>query len=75
MAWMLEGAGLSAAGITGALRVKVLLGVWTATVRVWLRDEDPDLGRTMAALDRNLRRADGLGSLFGGGRSGTESEV
>lgn len=56
-AWMLEAAGVPASGLRGASRVKLLLGAWLATVRVWLNDDDPDLGRTMAALDRNLRRA------------------
>ena len=32
--------------------------VWLATIRVWMDDDSPDLARTMAALDRHLRRAD-----------------
>ncbi len=56
MACMLEAADLSAGGPRGALRVKALSAVYLATLRTWLRDESPDLGRTMAALDRHLRR-------------------
>jgi hypothetical protein len=60
MAWMLEAAGLSAAGLGGCLRVHGLAGVYLATLRVWLGDDSSDLARTMAALDRNLRRAESL---------------
>ncbi|MEE3092498.1 MAG: TetR family transcriptional regulator, partial [Pseudomonadota bacterium] len=42
----------------GLLRAKGLLAVWLITERVWLGDDSPDLGPTMAALDRNLRRAE-----------------
>jgi type II secretory pathway component PulJ len=35
---------------------------------VWLRDEGADLGRTMAALDRRLARAESLATLCGGRR-------
>jgi AcrR family transcriptional regulator len=64
MGWMLEAAGLSAGGVMGALRAKGLAVVWLATLRVWLRDDTSDLARTMAALDRNLRRAGCAASLL-----------
>lgn len=60
MAWMLEAAGLSAAGLGGSLRVKGLAVVYLATLRVWLDDDSIDMAKTMAALDRNLQRADQL---------------
>lgn len=60
MCWALEAAGIGAAGVQGALRMKGLATVYLATLAVWLRDDSPDLGRTMAALDRNLRRAESL---------------
>ena len=60
MAWMLTAAGISAEGWGGLLRVQGLVTLWLATLRVWLRDESEDMARTMAALDRNLRRAEGL---------------
>ena len=56
--WMLEAAGISVNGPFGLLRTKGLLAVWLATLRVWLADDSPDLSRTMAALDRYLRRAE-----------------
>ena len=60
MAWMLTAAGISAEGWSGLVRVQGLSALWIATMRVWLRDESDDMGKTMAALDRNLRRAEGL---------------
>jgi AcrR family transcriptional regulator len=55
MAWMLEGAGIATAGLRGAVAVKLTAGAYAATLRVWLRDDTPDLAPTMAALDRRLR--------------------
>ena len=60
MAWMLESAGLSTTGLIGALRVKGLGLVYLATLRAWLEDDSIDMAKTMAALDRNLQRADSL---------------
>ena len=58
MAWMLEAAEVPAApGPLGLLRLRGLTAVWLATVRAWTRDGSPDLGATMAALDRALDRA------------------
>ncbi len=54
MACMLEAAGLSTTGLRGALRVKALALAYLATLRVFLRDDSPDMAATMAALDRNL---------------------
>ncbi len=66
MAWMAQAAGLGTSGVTGALRVGGLLGVWMRTVRAWERDDSPDLSGTMAALDRALDRAEWFGRMLGG---------
>lgn len=58
MAWMLEAAGLPSTGVGGSLRVKGLAVVYLATLRIWLDDDSIDMAKTMAALDRNLQRAD-----------------
>ncbi|MCR0984604.1 hypothetical protein [Roseomonas populi] len=58
MAWTLEGAGVSTAGLAGALRVQGLVGVWLSVARAWETDDSVDLGPTMAALDRALDRAE-----------------
>jgi AcrR family transcriptional regulator len=56
--WMLEAAGIGTEGSTGALRVTGLATVYASVFRVWLDDDDPGLARTMAALDRRLRRGE-----------------
>ena len=55
MAWMLEAAGIPTDGLRGAIAVKLTAGAYAATLRVWLRDDTPDLAPTMAVLDRRLR--------------------
>ncbi|MES2712754.1 MAG: TetR family transcriptional regulator [Pseudomonadota bacterium] len=60
MGWMLEAAEMDSSFPSGAWRAPGLAVVWLATVRAWQRDDSPDLGATMAALDRALDRAEGL---------------
>ncbi|NKB56170.1 MAG: hypothetical protein GKS00_07520 [Alphaproteobacteria bacterium] len=71
MRWMLEAAGIKVSGPTGRLIVKGLTTVWLATLRVWQRDDSEDMSRTMAALDKNLRRAERLFALLPTGRRRT----
>ncbi|WP_316979149.1 TetR family transcriptional regulator [Shumkonia mesophila] len=66
MAWTLEAAGLSSAGLGGLVRVQGLMLVYADAVRVWLRDDTPDMAKTMAALDKGLRRAETLVHLASG---------
>ena len=61
MAWMLEAAGIESSSAAGYLRTKGLAAVWLRTLRVWGKDDTPDMARTMAALDADLRRAEPLG--------------
>jgi ubiquinone biosynthesis protein COQ9 len=65
MAWLLEGAGLSAAGLRGTLRSQGLLAVWIWSVRAWREDESADLSATMTAVDRALDRAGQLARYIG----------
>jgi AcrR family transcriptional regulator len=65
MRWMIEAAGISSGGVSGALRVKGLAILYGATFASWLRDDTTDLAKTMAALDRNLDRAERLAGIFG----------
>jgi AcrR family transcriptional regulator len=58
MAAMLEAAGISSAGLAGALRTKGLAAIYLATLRDWFRDDTADKAKTMAALDGRLRRAE-----------------
>lgn len=56
--WMLQAAGINTEGAGGAVRMAGLLSVYSATLRTWLSDDDPGVARTMAALDRRLRRGE-----------------
>ena len=56
MAWMLEAAGAPPRLPFGVVRVKLLAGVHLSVMRVWLQDDSEDLGRTMASLDKALKR-------------------
>lgn len=64
LAWMLEAAGIGSGGWAGAVRAKGLGIVYGATFATWLRDETEDMSKTMAALDKNLGRAERLVSTF-----------
>ena len=64
---ILESAGISASGPIGRLKAKGMAAVYVAALRAWLKDESPDMAKTMAALDRSLRRAEWVaGRLWGG---------
>jgi AcrR family transcriptional regulator len=56
--WMLAGAGAKLVGLGGALRVTGLGAIYGKTFRVWLDDATPGLDRTMAMLDRKLRKGE-----------------
>lgn len=54
--WMLQAAGIGTDGLAGGARVAGLAVAYASVFRTWLSDDDPGLGKTMAALDRHLRR-------------------
>ena len=56
--WMLQAAGIDTSGVSGGMKVGGLAGVYASVLRTWLKDDDPGLARTMAALDRRLRRGE-----------------
>ncbi len=58
MAWMLEAAGVETGGWRGAVRIAGLTAVYLSAVKAWMDDESADLPKTMAALDKNLARAE-----------------
>lgn len=64
MGWILEGAGVSASGLTGAVQKRGLAVVWGWGLRAWLNDETEDLSATMASVDVALVRADQIASAF-----------
>jgi AcrR family transcriptional regulator len=52
---VLEGAGIDTSGAKGAVRVAAMAAVWARVLQVWRADEGA-LNRTMAEIDRRLRR-------------------
>jgi AcrR family transcriptional regulator len=56
--WTLVAAGIRHGGLRGRVAVEGAVLVYAETMRTWLDDDDQDLGRTMAALDRALRRGE-----------------
>ena len=54
-----DAAGVDTGGCFGLLRMKALVMLDLAVVRVWLDDETSDLSQTMTALDKRLARAEG----------------
>ena len=58
MSWMLEGAGIGTQGPLGLLRIKGLSMIYLSALVVWLRDDSPDMAKTMAYLDKRLRQAE-----------------
>lgn len=64
MATMLEAAGFSTSGLRGLVRIEGLSAIYLSALRVWLRDDSEDMAKTMASLDKQLRRADALVGRF-----------
>lgn len=56
--WMLAGADVESPGLHGAVKLAGLGWVYARTLRVWLDEADPGWPRTMATLDRLLRRGE-----------------
>ncbi|MGA7118343.1 MAG: hypothetical protein WBY12_14235, partial [Hyphomicrobium sp.] len=57
-AWMLHAAGVRTDGVLGTSRVTGLASVYASVMQTWLEDDDPGSARTMAALDRRLKRGE-----------------
>jgi AcrR family transcriptional regulator len=73
MRWMGEAAGLRMDGLGGTVRLKAIAAAWALALRTWMKDDTPDLSRTMASLDQRLRWAERLG-IFGRGEEGPQAE-
>lgn len=64
MGWMLEAAVESTTGLKGVLKVAGLTALYLKAAHVWSKDESDDLAKTMASLDRDLSRLEGLAERF-----------
>ena len=64
MAWCLEAVGGGSAGVAGRIRTKGLAAIYLSTLLVWLHDDSLDQGRTLAHLDKSLRRAERLAMVL-----------
>lgn len=62
--WMLAAAGIDTAGPRAMLRAQGLAVLFGSVLSTWVRDDDPGLARTMAALDRALARGQRLAGLL-----------
>jgi AcrR family transcriptional regulator len=60
MRFMLEAAGIENEGASGAVVLQGLAMAWARILGVWLEDDEPELSKTMAALDRELSRGERL---------------
>ena len=58
--WMLTGAGAPSWGPLQPLQRKGLGLVYLGALRAWLRDDSPDLAKTMAAVDKGLGRMESI---------------
>lgn len=60
---LLGAAGISAEGLIGFARVQGLKAVMACALRAWMSDDGADMGKTMAALDKALARAERLAAF------------
>ena len=60
MAQLLDLCGEPSGGLCRQFKLKALGLIYLYVLRVWLRDDTPDTGKTMAALDKALARAEAL---------------
>jgi AcrR family transcriptional regulator len=58
MRFMLEAAGVESEGAIGAFKLQGLVFAWARVLDVWFNDNEADLAKTMAALDRELTRGE-----------------
>lgn len=59
MRWVAESAGLNTTGFRGETNSAVLALAYGNALRVWIKDDAPDMAATMASLDKGLERATG----------------
>lgn len=63
MAWLQDALGLRRYGLRARVARSALGAAYVQTLRVWFSDESADLARTMAELDKQLRRVEPFAGL------------
>ena len=63
LTWLQDAAGLRCSGLRARLARRALAAAYLQTMRVWFRDEAADLGKTMAELDKQLRRIEAIAGM------------
>jgi hypothetical protein len=63
MAWLQDAAGLRSGGLRPRLQRHILTAIYLKTLRIWLADDSTDLAKTMASLDKDLRRSESFAGL------------
>ena len=63
LSWLQDAAGLRPHGLRAGLARRALGVAYVRTVQVWFGDEGADLGKTMAELDKQLRRVQNVAGL------------
>jgi AcrR family transcriptional regulator len=62
--WMLEAAKIDGWGPLQPLQEKGMGLLYLGTLRIWLKDDEPELSKTMAGLDKGLNRIEGILGLI-----------
>lgn len=63
MAWLQDAAGSRSGGLRSRLQRHLLTGIYLKTLNVWTADDSGDLAKTMAGLDKDLRRIENFAGL------------
>ena len=63
LVWVQDTAGLRRHGLRARLARQALAAAYLQTMRTWFEDEGADLGKTMAELDKQLRRVQNVAGL------------
>ena len=56
--WLLEASNINSNSFMGRLKTVGISGVYLKAFRAWLRDDDPEMSKTMAVVDTELKQGD-----------------
>ena len=62
--WMLTAADIDASGLRGIVRAQGTAALYARVLQTFVRDDDPDHARTMAALDRQIGRGERMSGML-----------